>query len=429
MDMETTGLLAGASVLLAVLGAVATLVRSALQIVGEEGLSGMAGAGVDEARTLLAAVRDPFLGHPFSLWATGVALKFASAVLMGAAALLLASRGPAGAGPLLAAVGIACYGALLFSLETIAPRFAMRDPGGLLRRAGGPCLFLLKAAALPGRAFRALGRLLVGGDFDPEGLMDVRFGSEEGILDVVEEGAEHGTIDPVEERMIEGVLSLGRSAVSEGMTPWGSVVALREGMPRDAVADAVAEAGHSRYPVLSANGEEVIGILSSRALLRPASGERWTSSLEKPVYVPASMRTSDLFRLFRRSRGHLAVVIDEHGKICGIVTVHDLLEKIVGRMTDGPGTEDLPEWEKDGALSVPAGTPVRLLREEYGVEIPLSPYYETAGGFAMDALQAVPEGTETFHAHGYRITIAETERYRIRRLRFEKVPGSPTGTS
>ncbi|MGE5664633.1 MAG: transporter associated domain-containing protein, partial [Deltaproteobacteria bacterium] len=85
------------------------------------------------------------------------------------------------------------------------------------------------------------------------------------------------------------------------------------------------------------------------------------------------------------------------------------------------------EWEKDGALSVPAATPVRVLREEYGIDIPAGATYETAGGYALDCLQYVPEGQVTFRAHGYRVTVAETERFRIRRLRFEKA--APTGTT
>ena len=72
------------------------------------------------------------------------------------------------------------------------------------------------------------------------------------------------------------------------------------------------------------------------------------------------------------------------------------------------------------------GTPVRVLRDEYGIDIPLGDTYETAGGFALDCLQGVPEGVVTFLAYGYRVTVAETEQFRIKRLRIEKT--GPTGT-
>ena len=202
---------------------------------------------------------------------------------------------------------------------------------------------------------------------------------------------------------------------------------MRKGMAYADAAGVVGNTGFSRYPVLSRDGEEIEGIVSSRSFFRPGASERWDPFIEKPVYVPESMNVSDLLRQFQRTRVHLAVVIDEHGKLCGIITIHDLLEEIVGRLAEGRESPEVPEWEKDGALSVPAATPVRVLRDEYGIDIPLGDTYETAGGFALDCLQDVPEGMVTFLAHGYRITVAETERFRIKRLRFEKagLTGTP----
>ncbi|HEY5995479.1 MAG TPA: transporter associated domain-containing protein, partial [Candidatus Deferrimicrobiaceae bacterium] len=134
---------------------------------------------------------------------------------------------------------------------------------------------------------------------------------------------------------------------------------------------------------------------------------------------------ADLFRQFQRSRLHMAVVIDEHGKLCGVITLHDLVEQILGRLSDGEAGEELPEWEKDGALLVPGSTPVRLLRDEYGIDIPMSPAYETAGGYALDRLQDVPDGAVAFRADGYLTTVTESERFRIRRVRFEKLAPEP----
>ena len=418
-------LLTGA-VVLAVLGAAATAFRSALLILGEEGLSGAASAGNRAARRLLGAVRDPALGHPFSLWLGAAALKVGSAFCAGWGGIALVQSLPGWTGKAACAVWVLSYLLVLFLLENVATLGAIGNPARVMGR-GGACLLFLRAAAGPARLVDKAGRLLFGARFTPEALMDIRFGSEEGILGVIEEGAEHGTIDSTEEKMIEGVLKFGETTVSEGITPWSEVVFLKEGMSRDEVAAVVGEAGYSRYPVLSAAGEEVVGILASRTLLRVGDAARWESVLEKPLYVPESMKISDLLRQFRRSRVHLAVAIDEHGKLCGVITLHDLLEKIVGRIAEGAETDPLPEWEKDGALSVPAATPVRVLRDEYGIDIPPGATYETAGGYALDCLQYVPEGQVTFRAHGYRITVAETERFRIRRLRFEKAV--PTGTT
>jgi CBS domain containing-hemolysin-like protein len=418
---------AGAALLLAAGGAAVTALRSSLLIVGEEGLAEDAAAGKEIAGQLLSAVRDPGIRHPFSLWVAAAACKAVSGLCAGGAAIFLVSRLRGWVGAASAAGWILLFLLLLFCLEILSTRGAMTNPRRILQWGGRGSLHALRGAAVPARLLDRLGRLLYGEGYVPEALMDIRIGSEEGILDVIEEGAEHGTIDPTEERMIEGVLRFGETVVNEVMTPWPEVVSLRKGMAYAETAAVVGSAGFSRYPVLSRDGDDIVGILSSRSILRTGGEEIWEQFIEKPTYVPESMKVSDLLRQFQRTRVHLAIVIDEHGKLCGVITVHDLLEEIVGRLAEGSESSEVPEWEKDGALSVPAATPIRVLREEYGIDIPLGDTYETAGGFALDCLQDVPEGVVTFLAHGFRITVAETERFRIKRLRFEKagLTGTP----
>jgi CBS domain containing-hemolysin-like protein len=416
-----------AALLLASGGAAVTVFRSSLLIVGEEGLAEDASAGQELAGELLEAVRDPKVRHPFSLWVAASVCKTLAGLSAGGAALsffLLLEGWHAAAA---AAAWALFFLLLLFYLENLSTRGAMSHPRQILRRGGKMCLCMLRGAAAPARFLDRLGRHLFGKGYVPEALLDIRFGSEEGILDVIEEGAEHGTIDPTEEKMIEGIFRFGETVVNEVMTPWSEVVCLRKGMAFAEAAAAVGNAGFSRYPVLSRNGDDIEGILSSRNFFRPGGGEKWERYIEKPVYVPESMKLMDLLRQFQRTRVHLAVVIDEHGKLCGIITIHDLLEEIVGRLAEGTDSPEVPEWEKDGALSVPAATPIRILRDEYGINIPLGDTYETAGGFALDSLQDVPEGVVTFLSYGYRVTVVETERFRIKRLRFEKkgLTGTP----
>jgi CBS domain containing-hemolysin-like protein len=424
--METHWLCALLALFLSLAAAAATAIRSSLLILGEEGLAEESARGDGKAGRLLAAVRDPSVRHPFSLWTLATVLKAASGLAAGASAAAFVPAGGGWRGAAFGASWLAAYLLFLFYLENVATCKTMENPRRVLRW-GGVCLAALRMAVFPARLFDVLGRLLFGGRYSPEALMDIRFGSEEGILGVIEEGAEHGTIDATEEKMIEGVLRFGEATVAEGMTPWAEVVFLKEGTPRSEVTEIVGESGYSRYPVLSQSGEEVVGILSAGSLFQSPRDGRWEGFLERPMYVPESMKVSDLLRRFQRAKVHMAVAIDEHGKLCGVITVHDLLEKIVGRISDGSVSPEGPEWEKDGALSVPAATPVRVLREEYGIDIPLGATYETAGGFVMDYLQDVPEGTVTFLAHGYRFTVAETERYRILRLRIEKT--ASIGTS
>jgi CBS domain containing-hemolysin-like protein len=414
-----------AAMALSALGMAATRIRSSLLILGEEGLSDAAERGNTAAARIRDATRNPSLRYPFSLWVGAALLKAASAVAAGVAAAGVWQATAAWRRPLALGAWAAGYLFLVFLFENVATRRGLADPAGVLRRGSGAAL-LLRLSALPAAAAAGVGTLLFRGGFSPEALMDVRFGSEEGILTVVEEGAEHGTIDRAESRMIEGVLRFGETTASEEMTPRARVVFLRQGAPLAEVARIVEETPFARYPVLAENGEEVVGVLPARALFRASDVTPWERFLEQPVYVPESLNVADLFRRFQRVHTHMAIVIDEHGMLCGVITVDDLLERIVGRAENGAAGEN-PSWEKDGALSVPASTPVRELRDEYGIDIPLTSVYETAGGFAVDCLQEIPNGRVTFRAHGYRITVVETGGHRIRRLRFEKI--SATGTS
>ncbi len=425
--MESQWIVVPASLALAAAAAAVTALRSALLILGEDGLEASA---VEEplAARLLAAVRDPSSRHPFALWSAAAILKAGSALFAGAGAFVFGQSLTGWTG---AAAGIGwstTWLLLIFLFEHLATQGVMQEPWPAIRRGGGWSLRILLTAGFAGRALDRVGHWLFGAGYSPEGLMDIRFGSGEGILDVIEEGAEHGTINPVEERMIEGVLRFGETTVAEGMTTRSDVAFMRIGMSRAEVGTVIGETGFSRYPVLSSDGESVTGILQTQSLFRVETEAGWETLIEKPGYVPDSMKVSDLFRHFQRSRPHMAVVIDEHGKLCGIITLHDVIEQILGRLSDGYEADEMPEWEKDGALSVPGATPVRLLRDEYGIDIPMSPVYETAGGFGLDRLQDVPEGPATFQSDGYRVTVTETGRFRIRRLRFEKVPaGSPRG--
>ncbi len=411
---------AAVSLALSALGMAVTGVRSSLLILGEEGLSEAAGRGDEAAAKIRDATLDPSLRFPFSLWVSAALLKIGSAFAAGCAAAE-AWRGAAGwTGPAAAAAWAAAYLTAVFLLENVATRRGLSRPDNVLRGWATP--LLLRASALPAAAAEAAGRFFFPGRFSPEALMDIRFGSEEGILTVIEEGAEHGTIDPSEVRMIEGIIRYGDRTVSEEMTPRSRVVFLRQGAPLSEVSRIVGETSFSRYPVLAENGEEVVGVLPARALFLAGEGMPWERFLEKPVYVPESMNMADLFRRFERIRTHMAIVIDEHGMLCGVITVDDLLEKILGKLSNRDVSAELPVREKDGSLVVPASMPVRELRDEYGIDIPVSPVYETAGGFALDCLQDIPEGRVTFRAHGYRITVLETEGRSIRRLRFEKIP-------
>ena len=408
------------SLALAAIGMMITCVRTSLLILGEEGLSDAADKGNAVASKVREAMLDASLRFPFSMWVTAAIFKIAAAAAAGCAAATLWFKLDGLAGPAVAIAWIPVFFSILFLMENSAVRRGMTNPERVLE--GGGALRLLRVSVAPAVVVEAAGNFLLPGRFSPETLMDVRFGSEEGILTVIEKGAEHGTIDPAESRMIEGIIRYGGRTVSQEMTPRSEVVFLRQGASLGEVTRIVRETSFSRYPVLAENEEELVGVFPARSLFLASEGVSWDRFLEKLFYVPESMGMADLFREFERVRTHMAIVIDEHGMLSGVITVDDLLEKVLGSMAEGCEDDvDAPALEADGSLVAPAATTIRELRETYGIDIPDSPFYETAGGFAQDSLQDIPVGKETFLSHGYRVTVLETEGRRILKLRFEKI--------
>jgi putative hemolysin len=119
----------------------------------------------------------------------------------------------------------------------------------------------------------------------------------------------------------------------------------------------------------------------------------------------------------------MALVIDEHGSVTGLVTLEDLVEQIVGDIQDEYDWEERPvEKLRDGSLVVEGTVPAAELREHYEVPLPESTEFETVAGFMLDRLGSVPKGGEVISVGDYRLTVVDVERNRISKVKVEKVP-------
>lgn len=180
----------------------------------------------------------------------------------------------------------------------------------------------------------------------------------------------------------------------------------------------------SRYPVYRKGLNDLLGILNQKDLLsKVASGKPFTlKELLHPVYyIPEAMKISVLLKEMQRRRIHMAIVVNEHGSVEGMVTLEDLIEEIVGEIQDEYDTEEKPvERLKDGAFIVDAAMPVRDLIAEYGLQIPLSPEYETLGGFITYQLQGLPRGGEVFYHGDYKFTVVDLGDRRVAKVKVER---------
>ncbi|HHN66153.1 MAG TPA: HlyC/CorC family transporter [Nitrospirae bacterium] len=245
------------------------------------------------------------------------------------------------------------------------------------------------------------------------------FVTEEEIKLLVKEGADKGIFEPAEEELIHGVFEFTDRSVKEVMVPLAKVVAFSVDTPLEKILDIISEEQFSRYPVYHHDKSNIKGILYVKDLFtKLASKEKIDirKILRTPFFVPESLKISTLMRQMQRKGVLIAVVVDEYGSVTGIVTMEDLLEEIVGEIRDEYDLEQPVIRRTNGTFIVDASITIRDLRDDYGIELPESPDYDTVGGYIITKLQRIPETGEVFSSDGWKIKIIEMVGKRISRV-------------
>jgi len=252
--------------------------------------------------------------------------------------------------------------------------------------------------------------------------------TEEEVRAMIAEGTREGVFHLEEHRMIEGVLKLADRNVRSVMVPRGDVAWLDVEDSRDTIWKLVKGSGHSRLLVCRGEIDELVGVVRATELVEwaaEADGAELARRAEPPLVVQETTTVLRLLELFREAGVHLAVVVDEHGSIEGIVTATDVLTAIAGELPD-VGDADLPEavrrpddsWLLDGRL--PIGEAERLL--ERG-DLASGDDYTTIAGFVLAQLGRLPATAETFEWKDLRFEIVDMDGKRIDKLLVERVPG------
>ena len=228
--------------------------------------------------------------------------------------------------------------------------------------------------------------------------------------------------DPQEEAIVTALAGLRTTTAREVMTPRVDVVALEMPVTAEAVAQAVRESGHSRFPVFEETLDSLAGVLFVKDLFRMAgpapAPELIARRLRKPYLVPESRRVLDVLTEMRTRRLAFAVVVDEYGGVAGVLTVKDLVSELVGEMPDefDPVEEDditridASRWLLDG------GTPVDRVVSELGAPVPLDGDYVTVGGFLFDRFGRIPEEGDEIVCESWLWRVAEMDRRRVAKV-------------
>ena len=252
------------------------------------------------------------------------------------------------------------------------------------------------------------------------------FVSEEEIKHLVTEGRHQGVLDQTEEELIHSVFEFSETAVKKVMVPRPKIFALDVASAPGEVEHLIVEGGYTRIPVYDDSPDNVIGLVYIKDVLRLLE-RRQPIVLRKilhPVhFVPETKKVGELLKELQKRRTHMALVIDEHGSLVGLVTLEDLLEEIVGEIQDEYDWEERPvERLRDGSLVVDGTLSAADLRASYQIPIPESAEFETVAGFLLESLGTVPRGGEFVDLGGHRLTVVDVEKNRISKVKIDKVP-------
>jgi magnesium and cobalt transporter len=244
------------------------------------------------------------------------------------------------------------------------------------------------------------------------------------LLDVLREAGQRGLVDSEALIMLEGVLEVGDIQVRDIMVPRAQMVCVRRDDAATTLLPVVVESGHSRFPVMDADRDDIVGILLAKDLLRLCisdAQERFDirEYMRPAVFVPESKRLNVLLKDFRRNRNHMAIVVDEYGGVSGLVTIEDVIEQIVGEIDDEFDVEDDQNIRKeaDRQYTVRGVTRIDEFNEYFGSQLSEEEGFDTVAGLLMKQLGRLPRRGEAANIDGFEFRVARADRRRIDALR------------
>ncbi len=378
-------------------------------------------------------ILDDVEGHASALALPRVLFQLSAVVL--AAVWVASTRGVAHPGWIDFGVGVAVASVLVWVFGSVLPQAVARHAAEETVYAWSRLVHAVYVAMRPARAvtrfFDEVVRRLAG-----RSQADHTEELEHEILSVVEEAQESGAVDESEREMIQAVVRFRDTTVAQIMTPRTEIEALELTNNLGEVTAAIRRIGHSRIPVFEGDLDHIIGIFYVKDLMRWLAGESARAGrtfdlralLRPPVFVPETKTIRELLRELLQKRVHIAVVADEFGGTAGLVTVEDIMEELVGDISDEYEVPDEAQEEilvraevraaeLDGRAYIDSVND--RLRAAFGVQLPESEDYDTVAGFVVVTLGRIPAVGESFVTDGLRVTVLAAEPRRVKRVRVE----------
>ena len=256
---------------------------------------------------------------------------------------------------------------------------------------------------------------------------------EQEILSVVEDGEKEGLVDEEEREMIESVIEFRDTQVGQIMSARPEIVGLELQSSLNEVKRTLEESGHSRIPVYDGTLDHIVGILYARDLLKhlglPSDRFDIRSAIRPAIYVPETKPLRDLLNDFRLQKVHIAIVLDEYGGTAGLVTIEDILDELVGDISDEhePAEPAMLRKIDDNTWDVDARIYLDELNRQVGLSISEDEGYDTLGGFISTTLGRIPAVGTLFEHENVKYTIVSAEPQKVNRVKVELAP-SPVGS-
>jgi magnesium and cobalt transporter len=258
-------------------------------------------------------------------------------------------------------------------------------------------------------------------------------GDREQLVALLHSAYQHNLLDADALSMIEGVLQFSELQARDIMVPRSQMEVIDVKESPDRFIPLVIQTGHSRFPVIGENKDDVIGILLAKDLLRYYAGEEEFNvrdMLRPAVFIPESKRLNVLLKEFRANRNHMAVVVDEYGGVSGLLTIEDVIEQIVGEIEDEHDydeEEDNIVQDKPGHYRVKALTEIADFNAVVGTKFS-DASFDTVGGLVTSYFGHLPKRGEQIRIEDLLVRVLRADSRRLHLLQVERIQQTPSAT-
>lgn len=253
--------------------------------------------------------------------------------------------------------------------------------------------------------------------------------SVEELKMLVDASTESGVMEQDEGEMLQAIFDLGEMIVRQVMVPRTEIVAVEADAPLEEIIRLATQSTYTKFPVYEDSLDQIIGVVHVKDLLKVMQSPNCNNCLARSIarealFVPETLSVNALLRLFRDKRQHIAIVLDEYGGTGGLVTLEDLLEEIVGEVSDpfdssAPGFQTLP----DGSILIDGLTLIEDVNQQLNLNLH-EEYYDTIAGYVMGRLGRIPRLHDVVEGDGVRLQVEEMDRLRVARVKLARLDAS-----